>query len=365
MSKTKAVYSGKLIVRQYSDEQLRSITLTTDDPLSIGQVVHNPPPQDQDMEFVAQYRSAEPVICAFGHHHQRGFLLKDGVGDHYLIGKDCAADHYGLNWEAFAKDVSRSVERQSNLQWLDALSTRVLEAMPKIEAIIASPAVAAFDELRRHVQGLPTPVLDAFRDASGLSHHIWMSATFRERDFAAEERVRDKAYADYEKAQKERAPSSEKTRLKLLMMEANRREIWKTTKRQILKCPAPAVFRSMHKMKPRLEELAKGLQSQATNLLGTLRVSQPSLAARTLSEAARRFDSILREIDDAAAMFSPSTLDALMSLFNGHEFREVRATRLSYGIKFVLSDDEYFVLRLPARLQPMDFSLHDLLHPQG
>jgi hypothetical protein len=362
MSKTKAVYSGKLIVRQYSDEQLRSVTLTTHDPLSFGQVVSSPPPLDQDMEFVAQYRSAQTVICAFGHHHKRGFLLKDEVGDHYLIGKDCAADHYGLDWEAFAKDVSRSVERQSNLQWLDALSTRVLEAMPQIEAVIASPAVAAFDELRRHVQGLPTPVLDAFRDASGPSH-IWMSATYSARDFATEERVRDKAYEEYEKARKERAPSSEKTRLKLLMMEANRQEIWKNTTKQVLKCPAPTVFRSLHKMRPRLEDIAKNLQSQATNLLGTLRVSQPAVAARTLSEAARSFDSILGEIDDAAAMFSPTTLDALISLFKGREFRRVSATRLSYGIKFMEGEDQ-FVLRLPARLQPIGFSLHNLLHPE-
>jgi hypothetical protein len=363
MSKAKEVYSGKLIVRQYSDEQLRNVTLTTDDPLSLGQVVHNPPPLHHDMEFVAQYRSTLPVICAFGHHHQRGFLLKDEAGDHYLIGKDCAADHYGLNWEVFAKDVSRSVDRQSNLRWLDDLSTRALEAIPQIEAVIASPAVTAFDELRVHVQGLPAPVLNAFRDASGPSR-TWMSATYRERDFAKEQRVRDKAYEQYEKALKDHAPSSEKTRLTRLITEANRREIWKDTTRPVLRCPAPTIFRSGCKMRMRLEAIAKNLQSQATNLLGTLRVSQPGIAARTLSEAAQSFDTVLGEIADAAAMFSPSTLDALMSLFKGHEFREVRATRLSYGIKFVLEGEKQFILGLPAKLQPMDFSLHGLLHPQ-
>lgn len=364
MSKAKEVYSGKLIVRKYSDEQLRSVTLTTDDPLSLGQVVHNPPPLDHDMEFVAQYRSTQPIICAFGHHHQRGFLLKDEAGGHYLIGKDCASDHYGLNWGAFAKDISRSVDRQSDLRWLDDLCRRVLDARPQIEAVIASPAVTAFDELRVQVQGLPSPVLNAFRDASGISRK-WMSATYRERDFATEQCVRDKAFEEYEEALKNHAPSSEKTRLKLLMIEANRREIWKVTTKAVLKCPSPTVFRSLCKMRPRLENIARNLQSQASNLLGTLRVSQPSVAARTLSEAAQSFDTVLGEIGEAATMFSPISLDALMLLFKGHEFREVGASRLSYGIKFVLDGEEQFVLRLPAMLQPIDFSLHGLLHPQG
>lgn len=360
MAKVKEAYSGKLVVRQYSDAELRDAVLVTDDPHSLGAVAENPPGPDQDMEFVAQYRSDEMVICSFGHRHQKGFLLKDDDGLHYLIGKDCAAEHYGLNWEAFAKNVSKSVDRQSNLLWLDGISRMIVDARADIEAAIASPAVVAFDELRRQVQHLPYAVLSAFRQASGY-HDTWMTATYRERDHKAERLMREKAYEEYQASVQQRWPSSERNRLKREMVASQSREVWVRATKSVLRCPAPTLFRSNFKMAPRLQTIANNLHSQAVTLLGTLRVSQPSVAAKSIAEATKSFDGILAEIDAAALMFAPGVLDRLTTLFEGEEFKGIRIRRLSYGITFLTDQGEEFSLRLPRGLQPLDFSLYERL----
>lgn len=360
MAKVKEAYSGKLVVRQYSDAELRDVVLVTNDPHSLGTVAEAPPAPDQDMEFVAQYKSDEMVVCSFGHRHQKGFLLKDDGGLHYLIGKDCAAEHYGLNWEAFAKNVSKSVDRQSDLRWLDDISRRILDSRADIEAAIASPAVAAFDELRRQVQHLPPAVLSVFQRASGKWDH-WLSATYRERDHKAERLMRERAYEDYEASLQQRWPSSERNRLKREMVGAQSREIWVRTTKSVLRCPAPTLFRSNFKMVPRLQAIANNLQSQAITLLGTLRVSQPSIAARSMAEAAKEFDNILGEIDAAAGMFSPGVLDLLTMLFKGEEFTGINLRRLPYGITFSPDQGEEFTLRLPRGLQPIGFTLGERL----
>ncbi|OCP19679.1 MULTISPECIES: hypothetical protein [unclassified Ensifer] len=360
MAKVKEAYSGKLFVRQYSDAELRDTVLVTDDPHSLGSLAENPPARDQDMEFVAQYRSGEVVVCSFGHKHQKGFVLKDGSGLHYLIGKDCAAEHYGLNWEAFAKSVSKSVERQSNLRWLDDISRRMIEARADIEAVITSPSVSAFDELRRQVQHLPPAVLSSFRNASGY-RDTWMTATYLVRDHRAERLMKEKAYEEYEASVQQRWPSSERNRLKREMVESQSRKIWEETTKSILRCPAPTLFRSNFKMAPRLQAIANNLHSQAITLLGTLRVPQPSVAARSMAEAAKSFDAVLAEIEAAALMFSPGVLDLLTALFEGEEFKGITTRRLSYGISFSMAQGEEFALRLPRGLLPLGFSLCERL----
>jgi hypothetical protein len=319
----------------------------------------NPPRQDEDLEFVAQYTSNETLICAFGHRHKRGFLLRGDHDLHYLIGKDCASEHYGLEWDAFVRTVSRHVERQQSLRWLHEVSQRVLDASDDLDAVISSPSVAAFDALRVTVKTLPGDIYDAFFHAA-KELDTWMRSTFRERDLREERRRKEKAYEAWQASLKDNdTKPSERNRLKREWERAEKATIYSMMTKPILRCPARSVFIGS-KMALRLEAIRKDLMAQAATLQGSQRW-HPDMVARSLSDTAKKFDAILGELNEAVNLFTPETLDLLALFFSGEEYRTFNIERLADGLSFEPRHGTTFVLRRPARLRVSDFSLYDRL----
>ncbi len=359
MARLKEAYTGKLNVRQYSDTELRSVALSTDDPISLGTMSDQPPRHDEDLEFVAQYTSGETLVCAFGHHHKRGFLLKGEDDLHHLIGKDCAAEHYGLEWDAFVKSVKTSVDRQRSLRWLHEVSQRILDSGEELEAIVKSPSVAAFDALRVTIRGLPGDIYDAFH-YSAKELDTWMRSTFCERDLREERRRKEKAYETWQASLKDRdIRSSERNRLKREWEKAEKASVYSRVTKPILRCPARSLFVG-GKMALRLGSIHRDLMAQATNLQGSQRW-HPDMVARSLSETAKQFDAIIAELTDAVNLFSPDTLDCLKLLFSGEEYHTLIVERLADGLSFEPRRGTAVVLRRPQDLKPLAFSLYDRL----
>lgn len=361
MVKLKVAYSGKLSVKQYSDVELRNVTLSTQDPLSLGKVSDSPPRHDENLEFVSQYTSPETLMCAFGHRHKRGFLLKDGSGNHHLIGKDCAAEHYGLEWDRFVKSVATQVDRQQSLTWLHEVSGRILDAGPEMEALAASPSVTAFDALRLKVKEMPTSIYEAFF-FSAKQLDTWMRSTFLERDYGEERRRKEKCYERWQASLKDKdSTTAQRQHLKSEWRRAERDVIYNRCLKPILRCPAPTLFVG-GKMAVRLEAIRRDLMAQAANLQNAQRY-HPDQVAKSLAETARKFDAILAEVHSAAALFSSGTLDNLAHLFSGEEYKAIKVERISNGLRFEAPQREPFVLEKPADLQPIEFSLYSLIRP--
>ncbi len=361
VSRPKLAYTGKLNVRDYSDVELRTVKLSTDDPESLGKISSGPPRDDEDLEFVSQYTASETLICAFGHRHKRGFLLKDGEGSHHLIGKDCAAEHYGLEWDHFVKSVATQMDRQRSLSWLHEISGRVLDARPKLEAVVSSPSVTAFDNLRVRVKEMPTVIYEAFF-YSAKELDTWMRSTFLERDLGEERRRKEKCYEAWQGSLKDQeASADERQRLKSAFRQAEKAVIMKPCRKPILRCPAASLFVGI-KMSARLEAIRRDLMAQAENLQSAQRY-HPDQVAKSLAETTKKFDAILTEVDSAAALFSPRTLDALELLFSGEEYKAIKVERVAGGLSFQPAEAERFLLQRPDDLQPLDFSLYDLIRP--
>lgn len=355
MAIRKEKFTGKLIVPDFSDTQLRDVILFTADPMSLGKVADCPPSWDEDLEFIAQYEASEQLVCAFGHWHSRGFALRGLDGRVYLIGRDCALLHYGLEWNTFVADVDRKLSRQEDLRWLHKVSRAILDSEERLREIVKSPEVEAFDELRKQVRRLPEAVFRAFSEAAA-GRDTWMRASFPERDLAAERKATERAYEAWQHSVSKGQPKHIQDRLKAAWRRSEKDIILTDVTKAILRCPAKTVFLRETRMAPRLARLVEDICAQARNLDTPQMIAHRSTIARSMTDAASLFDEILSELHEADRLFAPATLDALETLFSGVEYRGVEAKRTAVGMWFEDRSGEA-ELKRPEALRPIDFSL--------
>lgn len=352
-------YSGKLQIPDYSDNDLRYQELKVSNPQGRAVLSPTPPRPDEDLTFVTLYESDEDLICAFGHHHKRGFLLvgEDGLG--HLVGCDCARTRYGVEWDGFERRVDAQLTRQASLAWLHHVSAQILDARPVIDAILSDPAVAAFDQLRRDVRRLPQAVLDRCQEAAG-SLETWLWGTFHRRDLTRERKNVERARAEYKAAL---AEGGQRLRWATADLKRSSEPVYEEFQVDVLRVPAKTIWLAKHRMRPRLEQLGRDLIGRADTLTGPQQFAHPDLVAKSLTQAAADFDAILDEINEAVAFFHGETLDRFCHWISANEFafQGITARRLPMGIEF-RGPDGIVSLERPLELRPVGGRLAGRFH---
>ncbi|RNJ44438.1 hypothetical protein B5V01_06010 [Mesorhizobium erdmanii] len=356
--KAQQIYTGTLIVPDFSDVELRGKSLLTSNPSSFGEIGDSQPRLDEHLTFIAQYESEDDLICAFGHHHKRGFLLRGEAGLNHLIGCDCAHSRYGIEWDAFVGRVEAQMSRQRSLAWLHSVSGQILNAKAEMLAAVEHPAVAAFDQLRRTVRELPQVVLRAFQ-AAAHSPDTWLRGDFGERDLSQERKNKEKAHSAYKAA----IANGDSRQIRMAKADLKHCEdpVFVVSRRAVLRVPAKSVWHARSSIRPRLVQIADSLLATAETLAGSREFNHPDMVAKSITNAAALFDATLDEIDDAVAMFAPATLEALAQWLSAEDFRGVSTSRLPQGIS-ISDDKKTVILERTSSLKPVSFRLGGRFH---
>ncbi|MER8843391.1 hypothetical protein [Mesorhizobium australicum] len=359
VAKKSSKYSGVLKVRKYSDVELRGMSLFTNDPSSFGDFANVQPRQDEDLTFITQYEARDDLVCAFGHHHKRGFVLRGEDDKCHLIGCDCARTRYGIEWDTFVKEVDVQLERQKSLAWLHSVSGQIVDAKSELLAVVDDPAVAAFDQLRVRVRRLPQRIVKACLDAAHLPDK-WLRGDYSERDLLQERKNKEKARTAYSRALKE----GDSRQIKMAESDLRHCEnpVFVSKERSVLRLPAQTLWLANHKMHPRLDQIAKGLINTAETLAGRPgEFNHPDMVAKSITATATQFDSILDEIDQAVAMFAPANLELFAQWLAADNFRDIKVRRLPRGLTLSEGDNTVTIERA-AELNAVPFRLGGRFH---
>lgn len=347
------LFTGAIRIKDYTDGELRHVRLMTEKPDVAGRLSSHPPRPDEDLEFVEQYESPEKLICAFGHPHQRGFVLAGETGDYHLIGCDCARTKYGIEWDKFVQNVQRKVDRQKSLNWVYSLSDQILSAENMIMDVVNGKSVVAFDRLRKSLRQMPGFIFKSFY-YQATSADAGLFGTYSERDLKAERLAKEKAREYFRETQK-LGTSSYERKLAEDQLTASNEPIYQKTVQRVMTLPCKTLFLKGSALRPRLEGYALELLATARNINSEF--NHPALISKSITETARRFDACLMEVDEAISMFRPETLDNLVKWMKADEFRGYHVTRAQGGLSFAMENKEPFLLLPPPELEHVSFSL--------
>ena len=201
-----------------SDAELLERQFVIRDPLSLANIVYAPPPTDQWLTYEGRYDIDEHVVCAFGHRHKKGYVFRDERERRYLVGNSCGAKHLGMgSWKEFSKGRELLEERASYLRDIRDLHGIFARNRDWIASLSANASIRAFDWTASTLQNHHPELVQAVRHTSVAGGRLFV--TIRERDFAAEEKLREQ---QVKKAEKDGSPvNSERTiRTKSVLREA-------------------------------------------------------------------------------------------------------------------------------------------------
>lgn len=180
----------RLSVRQLSDDELLSAQLTIKDPTTLENISSEPPAENAELYFEMTYEAPNDVKCVFGHWHKLGLVLVDLQGIRYLVGQDCGRTKFGLEWEQLNNEGERQKTRQDYLSRLVALANALASIDAWLEELARHPSIAAYDALCRRIRNDFPSLHATLRDATVKEPQLYIIV--QERDFAAEERQREK-----------------------------------------------------------------------------------------------------------------------------------------------------------------------------
>lgn len=182
----------KVRIPNFSDAELIDRKFVIGDPLALENVTHGAPPHDQWITYEARYEVGTMVSCSFAHRHKRGYVFRDEQDRRYLIGHECGAKHFGLgHWQSFTAGRERMEERATYLRLIRDLAGILHAHRDWIAGLPKDPAVQAFDALMGELRTVH-PGLTAAAKSVISRHEGTLSALVHVRDFAAEERRRER-----------------------------------------------------------------------------------------------------------------------------------------------------------------------------
>ena len=182
----------KVRIPDLSDAEMLERTFIIYDPLALENLVDAAPPTDQWLTYEGRYDIDNPVTCAFGHLHKRGYAFRDEENRRYLVGNSCGAKHLGLgSWKVFAKGREMLEDRASHLRSVRDLRELFVRNRDWIAGLSNHPAVVAFDAARSVLWGRHPALVQAVQTSSYAGGGR-LSLLVEERDFAAEERIRER-----------------------------------------------------------------------------------------------------------------------------------------------------------------------------
>lgn len=188
----------KVRVPDLTDAELLERSFVISEPMKLENVTSSAPPTEQWLTYEGRYDVGEPVLCAFHHHHKRGYVFRDEDDRRFLVGNRCGGKHLGLgNWTDFIKGREGLEDRASYLRLLRDLGEAFRKTRSWIEALPSAPEVRAFEELRRKLWAVSPEMVKAAKKL--VSDDSTLIVVVTERDEVAEKRRENRQNDELEK----------------------------------------------------------------------------------------------------------------------------------------------------------------------
>jgi hypothetical protein len=299
------------------------------------------------------YEADTSAKCVFGHSHKKGIILRDAEGRRYPVGHTCGKERYDLDWNKLENAVQRIRDRKEYLLRLRAIGTAIKSEEEWLVEIPNHPGIAAFDRLR---QTFPADCRALFVECTKLADgNGTMWADVDERDFAAEERRRERD-AERDADLKDMTPANRQRYFKKFGVPGtDKSPLYKKVPRSTGVLPGLSIFAGTPPLKTRVREYVTQIRYLADICLQLPNSGDlpgiSKIATRTFNDLA----AALREISDAALFFNYADLIRVVEWANKRGF---------YGLKFsvdgaalrIENEDEQSSVRIarPVDLAPIE-----------
>jgi hypothetical protein len=301
-----AKFTAQIHVDDFSDDQLLSTTINTNDPLSLEGIVDTPPPNNGDLWFEMTYDADQNVKCVYGHLHKKGIILRDAQYNRYPVGHKCGFDLFGLDWNLLQNHIKRISDRKADLLYLRSIANALGEADHWLRKVPDHPSISALRILRETFASEAKSLFDEC--ASIARNDGFMYAEVDERDFQAEERRRERD-SERNAALRTMTPAQRQREFKINGVPgSDKTPLFKKISRNFGSLPGVPIFDDREPLKDRIEAFLEQFCSLRT--ICNEPTSSISLEGitRVAIRAIREFAEALEEIDAALNFFTYSNL---------------------------------------------------------
>ncbi len=305
------------------DAELLQRSFTTDDPENLPGLVLVVPESEQPPIIEFSYDLTPPgavkrpfvrcVHCKYPN-HWKGYVMRAGDGQRFLVGKDCGAKLYGAHFTLIERSFSIERSRQQHLRRLAGAHRVFPHCLKAVASIKDHQALRGYQHCWSEMQASMRP----------LWSQLVAVATRGSGVLTIAEKVRDYA-AELRRAERQKSRNSELEKLTQSARKALRKEgrlakdddrpIYMTVDQpigqlagraffQVGQNPAAAIARSH----ARLQHVFKELEETKTDDIPTKRLA---LLVRELSEAVADIDRELERLETLPAFFARQNLDVV------------------------------------------------------
>ena len=300
---TKKTSAQKTRWSQLSDAELVHFDFTSSDPEMSDNISEAPPPVDEEPEVEAMYdmsgrgRKVRCVYCKYPNHF-RGIIVRYPNGMGYLVGRDCALNHHGVEFEAKLADFDAAVEKQSYLRRRQSVLNVRAKIHTEFEDLKSHPAIFSFDQLmhdwRYFCKDLAVPLAHIAARGELLSCDVEV------RDHAAE------------RARKERLGPNFETERQKAKSAGKRWQLVRNVKEVIGPLNGGLFFGHGTKIQKRFQEI----QAEVQACLRALSIENPTLhqirsALRELSNQSDALEHELNRLDALRVAFESENLNRI------------------------------------------------------
>ncbi|WP_262265467.1 hypothetical protein [Microvirga yunnanensis] len=301
--------------RNASEDALLDFEFTASDPESLEGISHDPPP-DEDPEIEFRYdmsgRGAKVrcVYCKYQNHY-RGIVVRYPSGGRRLVGRDCALNHHGVEFEQHLNDFDAAIERQGYARRRRAFMAACAQIFREFQELKADPAVETHDRLMRQWR-------DGFLDLAPALINVArrderLTITRKERDEAAE-KLRKQRLGDRFEEERQKAKAAGKTW-----------QIYRTVDEDLGSLGGALFFIGSVSVAKRLDAIQASVQQVFRTLSGDdLQSKQISGCFRKLAELRDELARELNRLDALAEAFDAGNLARIARWANEQAAEEIR-----------------------------------------
>jgi len=305
------VPDADLLARRFTvddPENLEQLSLSvpeTDDPPVIEFAYDLTPPRGDERPFVRCAHCKYP-------NHWRGYVMRCADGTRFLVGKDCGAKIYGVDFKLVERRFGAQRTRQAYLRRLDRVQAAFPAALRRVGEIARSEVIGQYEAVHRDLKdGMP----DLFRQ-------LLQAVSFRAGVLYVEERVRDFA-AEERRAERKKDAADEIAKLTVTRRKALRkagklpksddRPIYRAVEKAagrlagagFFKAGSTSPSRDLAECHNRLKAVFHELNDVPSEHFKTRRLKQ---LFQTLRESIAGIEDVFAELDTVNRFFDPDNL---------------------------------------------------------
>ena len=147
-----------------SDEQLLKRELSVDDPSKLSKLVSRIPdgPEETYIEFAYDMRGSgrqEQFQCVHGHRHLAGIVMRKGAA-RFLVGWQCALEHYGVVFGAYKADFTAAQNRKTTLIRRQEIVDRLVPLLAFLREDFTDETLSGYDNACAQLLTLPAFITD-------------------------------------------------------------------------------------------------------------------------------------------------------------------------------------------------------------